>query len=143
MGLVKKGKIANYWSTNSLYKNEVAPSIMSRNRFQVVLRYINFADNLTIDPTDGREKIQALVDLLQSKLLELYTTEESILIEESQIPWRDACFRQYIPSKAHKYGMKLFKLCAEQGYCWSLQMYAGKTGTGGREVRQTQRILKS
>ena len=33
MGLVKKGKIANYWSTNPLHKNEVAPSIMSRNRF--------------------------------------------------------------------------------------------------------------
>ena len=33
MGLVKKGKIANYGPTNLLYKNEVAPSFMSRNRF--------------------------------------------------------------------------------------------------------------
>ena len=64
MGLVKKGKIANYWSTNPLYKNEVAPNIMSRNRFQELLRYIHFVNNVTIDPTDRREKIQALIDLL-------------------------------------------------------------------------------
>ena len=48
----------------------------------------------------------------------------------------------YIPSKVHKYGIKLFKLCAGQGCCWSLQMHAGKTGTGGREVGQTQRICE-
>ena len=57
MGLVKKGKIDNYWSTNPLYKNEVAPRIMSRNRFQELLRYIHFVDNVTIDPTDRRAKI--------------------------------------------------------------------------------------
>ena len=102
MGLVKKGKIANYWSTNPLYKNEVAPSIMSRNRFQELLRYIHFVDNVTIDPTDRRAKIQALVDLLQSKFQELYTPEENIVIDESLIPWRGRLiFRQYKPSKAH------------------------------------------
>ena len=113
-----------------MYKNEVAPSIMSRNRFQKLLRYIHFVDNVTIDPTNRRAKIQALVDLLQSKFQELYTAEESIVIDESLISWRGRLiFRQYIPCKVHKYGIKLFKLCAGQGYCWSLQMQAGKTGT--------------
>ena len=143
MSLVKKGKIANYWSTNTLYKNEVEPSIISRNRFQELLRYIHFVDKLTIDPTDGREKIQALVDLLQSNFQEFYTPEESIVIDESLIPWRGRLiFRQYIPCNAHKYGIKSFKRCTGQGYCWSLQMHAGKTGTGGKEVGQTQRICE-
>ena len=80
---------------------------------------------------------------MQSKFQELYTPEESIVIDESLIPWRGRLiFRQYMPCKAHKYGIKLFKLCAGQGYCWSLQMHAGKTGTGGREVEQTQRICE-
>ena len=143
MDLVKKGKIANYWSTNPLYKSEVALNIISRNRFQELLRYIHFADNVTIDPTDRTAKIQALADLLQSKFQELYTPEESIVIDESLIPWRGSLiFCQYIPCKAHKYGIKLFKLFAGQGYCWSLQIHAGKTGTGGREVGQTQRICE-
>ena len=65
------------------------------------------------------------------------------MIDESLIPWRGRLiFRQYIPCKAHKYGIKLFKLCAGQGYCLSPQMHAGKTGTGGREVGQTQRICE-
>ena len=109
MGLVKKGKISNYCSTNPLYKNEVATSIMSRNRFQELLRYIHIVDNVTIDPTDRRAKIQALVDLLQSKFQELYTPEESIVIDESLLPWRGRLiFHQYIPCKAHKYEIKLF-----------------------------------
>ena len=143
MGLVKKGKISSYWSTNPLYKNEVASSIMSRNCFQELLKYIHFVDNVTIDPTDPRAKIQALADLLQSKFLELYTPEESIVIDESLIPWRGCLiFCQYIPSKAHKYRIMLFKLCAGQGYCWSLQMHAGTTGTGGKKAGQTQRICE-
>ena len=52
MGVVKKEKIAKYWSTNPLYRNKVALCIMSRNRFQELLRYIHFADNITIDPKD-------------------------------------------------------------------------------------------
>ena len=134
---MNKGKIANYWSTNPLYNNEVAPSIMFHNRFQELLRYIHFVDNVTIDLTDQRAKIQALVDLLQSKFQELYTPEDSIVIDESLIPWRGRLiFCQYIPFKAHKYGIKLFKLCARQGCCWLLQRHAGKTGTGGDKLKE-------
>ena len=65
------------------------------------------------------------------------------MIDESLISWRGRLiFCQYILSKAHKYGIKLFKLCAGQGCRCSLQMHAGKTGTGGREVGQAQRICE-
>lgn len=35
-------------------------------------------------------------------------------------------FRQYNPSKAHKYGIKLYKLCSTQGFVWNLTVYTGK-----------------
>ena len=49
-------------------------------------------------------------------------------------------FGQYIPSKAHRNGIKFFKLCFGKGNCWSLQVYAGKEETGGVEAGQTRRV---
>jgi hypothetical protein len=35
-------------------------------------------------------------------------------------------FRQYIPGKRFKYGVKMYKLCAEEGYTWSVKVYCGR-----------------
>ncbi|KAG5883710.1 hypothetical protein JTB14_012416 [Gonioctena quinquepunctata] len=51
-----------------------------------------------------------------------------MVINESMIPWRGRLkFRQYIPTKSHKYGVKLFKLCSPSGYTWKCQIYTGRT----------------
>ena len=36
-----------------------------------------------------------------------------------------AIFHQFISSKAHKYGIKLFKLCTAEGYPYSFKVYTG------------------
>lgn len=43
-------------------------------------------------------------------------------------------FRQYIPGKSSKYGVKIFKLCDENGYTFETEVYKGKsdTATAGR-----------
>ena len=35
-------------------------------------------------------------------------------------------FKQYIPGKAHKYGVKIYKLAATNGYTWNFMVYTGK-----------------
>lgn len=35
-------------------------------------------------------------------------------------------FRQYNPSKAHRYGIKPFKVCSPLGYTWDLNIYSGQ-----------------
>jgi len=59
--------------------------------------------------------------------------EEYISVDETMVPF--CCwlsFRQYIPGKAHKYGVKLFKLCGTNGYTYNIQVYAGKSQVDGR-----------
>lgn len=47
--------------------------------------------------------------------------------DESMIPFRGRIsFRQYIKSKRHRYGLKIFKLCTSFGYTYSIQIYTGK-----------------
>lgn len=44
------------------------------------------------------------------------------------IPFRGRLlFRQYIPDKRHKYGIKVFKICDTTGYTYSVEIYTGKT----------------
>ncbi|KOC58679.1 hypothetical protein WH47_08076 [Habropoda laboriosa] len=51
------------------------------------------------------------------------------------IPWRGRLiFKQYIPNKAHKYGIKLFKLCSNEGYTWAMKIYSGRSADGIRET---------
>ncbi|CAG5040820.1 unnamed protein product [Parnassius apollo] len=39
---------------------------------------------------------------------------------------REDTFRQYNPSKARKYGLKIYKLCTEDGFVWNYDIYIGR-----------------
>lgn len=42
------------------------------------------------------------------------------------MPWRGRLvFRQFIPSKSHKYDIKFFKLCLPHGYTHKFKIYIG------------------
>jgi len=45
MGILKKPLIAQYWSKNHLYSTPLFGSVMSRNRFQLLLLMPHFNDN--------------------------------------------------------------------------------------------------
>ncbi|CAH1963247.1 unnamed protein product [Acanthoscelides obtectus] len=56
-----------------------------------------------------------------------YTPARVFCIDESLIPFRGRLiFKQYIPNKAHTYGVKIFKLCAGPGCTWNMKIYSGK-----------------
>ena len=141
MGLYRRGTIVSYWSTLLIYKNVIASNTMSRNRFQELLRNIQFADNEIIAQCDRLDKIQPLIRLVHEKFQDMYILEEHIVVDESLIPWRGRLvFRQYLPSKAHKYGIKILKLCSASGYAWPIIVYGGRTATEGRDVGQAQKV---
>jgi hypothetical protein len=56
-----------------------------------------------------------------------------VCIDESVVPFIGRLvFRQYIKNKSHRYGIKIFKLCAKDYYILQYNVYAGK-----EDVRQT------
>ncbi|KAL1447294.1 hypothetical protein WDU94_002722 [Cyamophila willieti] len=142
MGLVPIGRLCDYWCTASLvYKFERPREMMSRTPYQLLLSMIHFANNDTIRKGDRLGKIQPLIDKLERKYQELYVPSENFVIDESLVPWRGRLiFRQYIPNKAHRYGIKLFKLCSTDGYTWSLKVYSGKSSTGEREIGLAENV---
>lgn len=129
MGVVKYPQLHNYWSTKTMYHNKTASSTMSRNRFEILLRMWHFANNAESNG-DRIHKVRKLVEDLQSKFQKYKVPGRCVCVDESMVPFRGRLkFRQYIPGKRHKYGVKLFKLCDNSGYTYSLKIYQGKGTT--------------
>lgn len=54
------------------------------------------------------------------------------------IPYRGRLkFRQYIPNKIHKYGVKCFKVCGSNGYTYKIIIYEGKQSIKGESLSET------
>ena len=143
MGLVKYPKISDYWSKKKIYKNAVVPKIMARNRFQQLLRFIHFADNETADQQDRLYKLRPLVEKLCEKFSCLRIPDEMVAIDETMIKFRGRLFfKQYIPGKSSKYGIKLFKICDPDGYTYKVMVYTGKeNGASKNTVRASDNTV--
>lgn len=109
MGIDKKPKISDYWSNNAIFKNDFFPSVMSRNRFQLLLRYIHFENNEAPTRNSRHYKVERLLEKTVRNFKSSKIPGEHLVIDESMIAFRGRLiFRQYIPGKAHKYGIKIF-----------------------------------
>ena len=63
-----------------------------------------------------------------------YLPAESISVDEELLLWKGRLsFKQYIPSKRARFGIKLFSLCEDSGYLWNSFLYLGKTAAGDDE----------
>lgn len=88
---------------------------MPRNRFRDILRFIRFDDKDSRSVRRARDKlapIRDIFDIICANLANLYSPGENLTIDEQLLPFRGRCsFKQYIPSKPDKYGLKLFWIC--------------------------------
>ncbi|KAJ8963694.1 hypothetical protein NQ314_005446 [Rhamnusium bicolor] len=100
MGLVRQSALPDYWSKFGIYRLDIPKSIMSRNRYDLLL---HFSDNDMNQKGDRLANIQPLVEILLKKFQELLYPDEDIVVDETLVPWRGRLIlRQYIPKKAHR-----------------------------------------
>lgn len=127
MGLVRMPTLRHYWSRKPMFHNDFVAKVMPRNRFETLLQLWHFSNNDACPPNDRLFKVQPLLDLIVQKFQGIYTPLQDFCIDESLIPFRGRLvFKQYIPQKTHKYGVKMFKLCSSDGYTWAMKLYCGK-----------------
>ncbi|KAK9685450.1 Transposase IS4 [Popillia japonica] len=115
MGLVNMPRLADYWTSKVLYKNQVS-KVMSRNRFELLLANWHFSNNEDAETTDRLYKISPLTTLMVRDFKKYFTPKQDICIDETLVPFRGRLsFLQFIKDKRHKFGIKLFKLCVDGG----------------------------
>ena len=132
MGLCNKPAISDYWNTYWLTTTNFG-DVMPRNRFELLQTFLHFNDvaNQVSKGQDGYEplfKIQPLLDICNPLYEKLYQPKKCLSIDESMIKFKGRIFfRQYLPNKPTKWGIKAFVLCeSESGYCLKSKIYTGK-----------------
>ena len=143
MGLVKKKKLHDYWSTDPIINTPLYSNCMARDRYQYILSNLHFYDMLKRENREAQyvkdkmRRIQLVFDHLRSSFSNAHNPSKNLVIDESLVLWRgNILLRQYIPSERHRFGLKLFVLCdCKSGFLQDLILYTGKdTQIGGTET---------
>ena len=132
MGIIHKPYTDLYWSLDNLYDTPIFRQTMPRLRFRLLLRFLHFNDNTNApnarDPDRDRLfKVRPLLDHFFEMFQNIYVPEGDISIDESLLLWKGRLlFRQYIPMKRARFGIKVFCLCETSGYTFRFKVYCGK-----------------
>ena len=122
---------------------------MPLNRFKDLLRYLRFDNKNTRAARRETDKLAAFRDIWEMFLPTLrrnYIPGTDMTVDEQLVPYRGRCpFRQYIPSKPVKYGIKIWWNCdAVTSYPLKGEVYLGRqpgeyrqVGLGTAVVRNT------
>jgi len=130
-GIVRKPKLELYWSTRGIFQTPIFPQTMSRNRFQLLHRYLHFNDNNGVGTNeDCLYKIRTILDTVVNNFRTNYIPDREISLDEGMLGWQGRLqIRVYNPSKIIKYGTLVRMVCeSSTGYIYNLQIYDGKCG---------------
>lgn len=103
---------------------------MSERRFRFLMRCLRFDDIHSRNQRKSIDKLAAIreiFDMFLKNSQNAYNPSDYMSIDEQLVAFRGNCpFRQYIPSKSAKYGIKVFALVsASSFYTSNLEVYVG------------------
>ena len=152
MGLVEKHEIEDYWETFWLTSTPGFSRIMSRDRFELILSFLHYANNedhvARGQPGHDRLfKVRQLIDMIVPKFRQVFSPRKEVAIDEMTIAFKGrSVLKQYNPKKPDKWGFKAFVLSeSKSGYVLDWTLYAGKTedAAAADDASVTHRIVRS
>lgn len=83
---------------------------MGINKFRFILRFDDMTARNQQKQTNKLAAVRFLIDQFNDNCTQHYILSENVIIDEMLDAFRGRCsFRQYIPNKPAKYGLKIFK----------------------------------
>lgn len=134
-------KLEDLWSADGLGV-EYFRATMSLRRFKFLLRALRFDDIRTRRQRKAQDKLAPIRKVYQEfveRCQKYYSLSEYVTVDEMLEAFRGRCsFRQYIPNKPARYGLKMYALCdARTFYTGNLEIYCGKQVEGPYKVNNT------
>ena len=133
MGMIDYPQIEDYWFTSWPFATSTFSSVMSRDRFSLILRFLHLNDNSGYKQKgeagyDAIYKIRPFLTELLQRFEMMYTPEKELSLDEAMIRFKGRLsFIQYMPKKPTKWGLKAFVLAdSKTGYTFRWHLYTGK-----------------
>ncbi|XP_054155243.1 piggyBac transposable element-derived protein 4-like [Oppia nitens] len=120
----------DHWS-NGFYGSDIIKRTMSRTRYGLIKSALHFCDENSNNKTDELYKVRMLLSHLTDISQHLYVPTKELSVDESLVAFKGLWKHiQYIPSKAHKFGIKFYVLCESRtGYMINMLCYCGDDTT--------------
>ena len=130
MGVINYPAMEDWWCTSWPYATRSVSSILSRDRFSLILRFLHLNDNSQYIPKgqpghDALFKLRPFLDPLLHNLKAMYTAHRDVSVDEQMIGFKGRL--QYLPKEPTKWGMKAYVLAdSHSGYVLKWKLYTGK-----------------
>lgn len=126
--------VRDIWATDGTGL-DIFRKIMNYKRFLFILRVLRFDDVRTRDDRRKVDKLAAIRDVFENfvrNCQKLYYVGEYVTLDEKLEAFRGRCsFRQYMPKKPARYGIKIFALADSRTfYTFNMEIYAGQQPDG-------------
>jgi len=128
MGHSIRDELTDFWSRADNYHTTFYGNAMSWDRYLHILRFLHFTDKKKVPDMKEENscrlwKIRNLFDILKDKFSKFYNPSENLDLNEVVKFKGRVIFRQYIPKKRKRFGVKIYKLCDKTGYTYDMAVY--------------------
>jgi hypothetical protein len=125
MGICNLPRWHMYWS--ELYQQPFVASVFPRWRFEQLLRYFHVAPPPpAAAAADPLSRVRPLIQSLQHSFARHYAPSRCLTLDEAMVAYKGRSpIKQYIPSKPHKWGYKIYCLASDD-YLLHFEVYQGK-----------------
>lgn len=125
MGIDRLPRADLYW--NQAFQHSRLTSTFSRDRFKQLLRYFRVVPApVGAAPRHPVPHVRALAEKLNASFAAHFTPTQHLALDEAMCAYKGRSpIKQYIPSKPHKWGYKIFCLASEN-YLLHFEIYEGK-----------------
>jgi len=143
MGIDRLPRTEMYWSDT--YRHPHIAALFSQDRFRQLLRFFSVvAPDPAAAERDALPFVRSLADRLNKSFAEHFSPDESMTLDEAMVAYKGRSpIKQYIPSKPHKWGYKIWCLASEN-YLLHFEVYEGREehpsplgATGDTVIRMT------
>ena len=128
MGINQLPRIPLYWNSDLFLGNAGFKTTIPLKRFWILNRYFHISDPRQENPTDKLTKIRPLISKLENAFQNVYVPGKNLSIDEGLIKFNGRLsFKQYMPKKPNKFGIKVWMLADSETYFVPrFQVYSGK-----------------
>lgn len=109
----QKHVLVEYWARDDPLFIPIFAEYFTRDRYRNILRYLHFANDAEDEnDNDPLWKIRRLMTNITEKCNIFFKPYKKVVIDESLMLFKGRVkFKQYIPSKRSRFGIKIFHIC--------------------------------